>query len=155
MGVNLFAGKFYYCVNTTTDERFEVDQINNFSQCEELIKNNQSARWKNVKVNFDNVGFGYLSLLQVVSDHSLYTFSCLYAVVKSNSSNRETKHLPDDFYLSHSSAATLVIDYSFHHKQRVYYDELRISRTSNGHIFLFMVPLVLQPLLTFEVSKIT
>ncbi|KAF2985681.1 hypothetical protein EK904_012216, partial [Melospiza melodia maxima] len=49
MGVNLFAGKFYYCVNTTTDERFEVDQINNFSQCEELIKNNQSARWKNVK----------------------------------------------------------------------------------------------------------
>uniref|UniRef100_A0A8C3V8Q1 Sodium channel protein n=1 Tax=Catharus ustulatus TaxID=91951 RepID=A0A8C3V8Q1_CATUS len=81
MGVNLFAGKFYYCVNTTTDERFEVDQINNFSQCEELIKNNQSARWKNVKVNFDNVGFGYLSLLQVVSDHSLYTFSCLYAVV--------------------------------------------------------------------------
>uniref|UniRef100_A0A8C0VU43 Sodium channel protein n=1 Tax=Cyanistes caeruleus TaxID=156563 RepID=A0A8C0VU43_CYACU len=81
MGVNLFAGKFYYCVNTTTDERFEVDQINNFSQCEELIKNNQSARWKNVKVNFDNVGFGYLSLLQVVSDHSLYTFSCIYAVV--------------------------------------------------------------------------
>uniref|UniRef100_A0A8C3VE69 Sodium channel protein n=1 Tax=Catharus ustulatus TaxID=91951 RepID=A0A8C3VE69_CATUS len=82
MGVNLFAGKFYYCVNTTTDERFEVDQINNFSQCEELIKNNQSARWKNVKVNFDNVGFGYLSLLQVVSDHSLYTFSCLYAVLQ-------------------------------------------------------------------------
>ncbi|XP_010280049.1 PREDICTED: sodium channel protein type 1 subunit alpha, partial [Phaethon lepturus] len=67
MGVNLFAGKFYYCVNTTTDERFEVDQINNFSQCEELIKNNQSARWKNVKVNFDNVGFGYLSLLQVAT----------------------------------------------------------------------------------------
>uniref|UniRef100_A0A8B9D9I8 Sodium channel protein n=1 Tax=Anser cygnoides TaxID=8845 RepID=A0A8B9D9I8_ANSCY len=80
MGVNLFAGKFYYCVNTTTDERFEVDQINNFSQCEELIKNNQSARWKNVKVNFDNVGFGYLSLLQVVSDHSLYTSYYLYVL---------------------------------------------------------------------------
>uniref|UniRef100_A0A8C3CWU0 Sodium channel protein n=1 Tax=Cairina moschata TaxID=8855 RepID=A0A8C3CWU0_CAIMO len=81
MGVNLFAGKFYYCVNTTTDERFEVDQINNFSQCEELIKNNQSARWKNVKVNFDNVGFGYLSLLQVVSYHSLYTSYYLYVIV--------------------------------------------------------------------------
>uniref|UniRef100_A0A803YGP1 Sodium channel protein n=1 Tax=Meleagris gallopavo TaxID=9103 RepID=A0A803YGP1_MELGA len=82
MGVNLFAGKFYYCVNTTTDERFEVDQINNFSQCEELIKNNQSARWKNVKVNFDNVGFGYLSLLQVVSDHSLlYHSYCFYVTV--------------------------------------------------------------------------
>jgi len=93
MGVNLFAGKFYYCVNTTTDERFEVDQINNFSQCEELIKNNQSARWKNVKVNFDNVGFGYLSLLQVVSDHSLYTSYCLYVIVKSNSSNKDRKHI--------------------------------------------------------------
>ncbi|EMP38708.1 Sodium channel protein type 1 subunit alpha [Chelonia mydas] len=67
MGVNLFAGKFYYCVNTTTDKRFEVDRINNFSQCEELIKNNETARWKNVKVNFDNVGFGYLSLLQVAT----------------------------------------------------------------------------------------
>ncbi|XP_026503327.1 sodium channel protein type 1 subunit alpha isoform X15 [Terrapene carolina triunguis] len=67
MGVNLFAGKFYYCVNTTSDERFEVDRINNFSQCEELIKNNETARWKNVKVNFDNVGFGYLSLLQVAT----------------------------------------------------------------------------------------
>lgn len=93
MGVNLFAGKFYYCVNTTTDERFEVDQINNFSQCEELIKNNQSARWKNVKVNFDNVGFGYLSLLQVVSYHSLYTSYYLYVIVKSNSRNKSRKHI--------------------------------------------------------------
>uniref|UniRef100_A0A8D2QHJ9 Sodium channel protein n=1 Tax=Zonotrichia albicollis TaxID=44394 RepID=A0A8D2QHJ9_ZONAL len=71
MGVNLFAGKFYYCVNTTTDERFDISQINNFSQCEELIQNNETARWKNVKVNFDNVGLGYLSLLQVVSHQSL------------------------------------------------------------------------------------
>ncbi|KAJ7398265.1 hypothetical protein BTVI_126865 [Pitangus sulphuratus] len=67
MGVNLFAGKFYYCVNTTTDERFDISQINNYSQCEELIQNNETARWKNVKVNFDNVGLGYLSLLQVAT----------------------------------------------------------------------------------------
>lgn len=75
MGVNLFAGKFYYCVNTTTDERFDISQINNFSQCEELIQNNETARWKNVKVNFDNVGLGYLSLLQVVSHQSLLSIS--------------------------------------------------------------------------------
>uniref|UniRef100_A0A7M4FJT5 Sodium channel protein n=1 Tax=Crocodylus porosus TaxID=8502 RepID=A0A7M4FJT5_CROPO len=67
MGVNLFAGKFYYCVNTTNDERFDVSQINNYSQCEDLIANNKTARWKNVKVNFDNVGLGYLSLLQVAT----------------------------------------------------------------------------------------
>ncbi|NXF08361.1 SCN2A protein, partial [Smithornis capensis] len=67
MGVNLFAGKFYHCVNTTTGEMFDVSDVNNYTQCEELIKSNQSARWKNVKVNFDNVGAGYLALLQVAT----------------------------------------------------------------------------------------
>lgn len=94
MGVNLFAGKFYHCVNTTTGEMFDVSDVNNYTQCEELIKNNQSARWKNVKVNFDNVGFGYLSLLQVVSDHSLlYRSYCFYVIVKSNSSNKSRIHI--------------------------------------------------------------
>ncbi|XP_061464566.1 sodium channel protein type 1 subunit alpha-like [Rhineura floridana] len=67
MGVNLFAGKFYHCINTTTGDMFTVDQVNNKSQCEQLISANETARWKNVKVNFDNVGFGYLSLLQVAT----------------------------------------------------------------------------------------
>lgn len=64
MGVNLFAGKFYHCVNMTTGNMFEVNEVNNFSDCQALGK---QARWKNVKVNFDNVGAGYLALLQVVS----------------------------------------------------------------------------------------
>uniref|UniRef100_A0A8C2UHR7 Sodium channel protein n=1 Tax=Coturnix japonica TaxID=93934 RepID=A0A8C2UHR7_COTJA len=93
MGVNLFAGKFYYCVNTTTDERFEVDQINNYSQCEELIKNNQSARWKNVKVNFDNVGFGYLSLLQVATFKGW--MDIMYAAIDS----RDQPKYEDNLYM--------------------------------------------------------
>lgn len=64
MGVNLFAGKFYHCVNMTTGNMFNVSEVNNFSDCQALGK---QARWKNVKVNFDNVGAGYLALLQVVS----------------------------------------------------------------------------------------
>ena len=75
MGVNLFAGKFYHCVNTTTGEMFDVSDVNNYTQCEELIKNNQTARWKNVKVNFDNVGAGYLALLQVVSKFIYFLFA--------------------------------------------------------------------------------
>ncbi|XP_061763638.1 sodium channel protein type 4 subunit alpha A isoform X1 [Nerophis ophidion] len=63
MGVNLFAGKFYRCVNTTSGERFPVAEVNNASECAAL----QEARWVNVKVNFDNVGKGYLSLLQVAT----------------------------------------------------------------------------------------
>ncbi|XP_053071171.1 sodium channel protein type 3 subunit alpha isoform X4 [Acinonyx jubatus] len=64
MGVNLFAGKFYHCVNTTTGNMFEVSEVNNLSDCQALGK---QARWKNVKVNFDNVGAGYLALLQVAT----------------------------------------------------------------------------------------
>ncbi|KAM5324255.1 sodium channel protein type 3 subunit alpha isoform 4-T4 [Glossophaga mutica] len=64
MGVNLFAGKFYHCVNTTTGNMFEISKVNNFSDCQALGKH---ARWKNVKVNFDNVGAGYLALLQVAT----------------------------------------------------------------------------------------
>ena len=69
MGVNLFAGKYYYCVNTTTDEILPVSVVNNKTECLALV--NDSARWKNVKINFDNVGAGYLALLQVVR-------GCLY-----------------------------------------------------------------------------
>ncbi|XP_078147187.1 sodium channel protein type 2 subunit alpha isoform X7 [Centroberyx gerrardi] len=65
MGVNLFAGKYYYCVNTTTDEILPIDVVNNRSDCLALV--NDSARWKNVKINFDNVGAGYLALLQVAT----------------------------------------------------------------------------------------
>ncbi|GAB1286379.1 Sodium channel protein type 3 subunit alpha [Apodemus speciosus] len=64
MGVNLFAGKFYHCVNMTTGDMFDVSKVNNFSDCQALGK---QARWKNVKVNFDNVGAGYLALLQVAT----------------------------------------------------------------------------------------
>uniref|UniRef100_A0A3P8VCP4 Sodium channel protein n=1 Tax=Cynoglossus semilaevis TaxID=244447 RepID=A0A3P8VCP4_CYNSE len=63
MGVNLFAGKFYYCVNTTSGEYFHMDVVNNRSEC--MVT--EDARWVNVKVNYDNVGKGYLSLLQVAT----------------------------------------------------------------------------------------
>ncbi|XP_062381964.1 sodium channel protein type 4 subunit alpha A [Sardina pilchardus] len=66
MGVNLFAGKFYKCINTTTDEMFPIDVVNNHSDCIALMHTNE-ARWVNVKVNYDNVGLGYLSLLQVAT----------------------------------------------------------------------------------------
>uniref|UniRef100_A0A8C9N7I5 Sodium channel protein n=1 Tax=Serinus canaria TaxID=9135 RepID=A0A8C9N7I5_SERCA len=66
MGVNLFAGKYYRCVNTTTGELFDIDVVNNKSDCMALLHTNE-VRWVNVKVNFDNVGLGYLSLLQVAT----------------------------------------------------------------------------------------
>ncbi|XP_051938737.1 sodium channel, voltage-gated, type I-like, alpha isoform X2 [Hippocampus zosterae] len=65
MGVNLFAGKYYRCVNRTTDEPFLPTKVKNMTQCLALGKD--VARWKNIKINFDNVGLGYLALLQVAT----------------------------------------------------------------------------------------
>ncbi|XP_065141735.1 sodium channel, voltage gated, type VIII, alpha subunit a isoform X1 [Paramisgurnus dabryanus] len=68
MGVNMFAGKYYYCFNETDESYFLPDVVNNKSQCEDLIHQNfTEVRWKNVKINFDNVGAGYLALLQVAT----------------------------------------------------------------------------------------
>nr|WAX25741.1 sodium channel protein type 4 subunit alpha A [Takifugu obscurus] len=67
MGVNLFAGKFYRCINTTTAELFPISVVNNKSDCVALQEATQEARWVNVKVNYDNVAKGYLSLLQIAT----------------------------------------------------------------------------------------
>ncbi|XP_035424822.1 sodium channel protein type 2 subunit alpha-like isoform X16 [Cygnus atratus] len=96
MGVNLFAGKFYHCVNTTTGEMFDVSDVNNYTQCEELIKSNQSARWKNVKVNFDNVGAGYLALLQVATFKGW--MDIMYAAVDSRDVEDQPKY-EDNLYM--------------------------------------------------------
>ncbi|XP_026768011.3 sodium channel, voltage-gated, type I-like, alpha isoform X1 [Pangasianodon hypophthalmus] len=64
MGVNLFAGKFYECVNATSGIRLNESLVSNKNECLQL---GQSARWKNLKINFDNVGAGYLALLQVAT----------------------------------------------------------------------------------------
>uniref|UniRef100_A0A3Q4MCQ2 Sodium channel protein n=1 Tax=Neolamprologus brichardi TaxID=32507 RepID=A0A3Q4MCQ2_NEOBR len=67
MGVNLFAGKFYRCINTTSEELFPITEVNNRSDCMAIKEATQEARWVNMKVNYDNVGQGYLSLLQVAT----------------------------------------------------------------------------------------
>ncbi|XP_051809469.1 sodium channel protein type 4 subunit alpha-like [Acanthochromis polyacanthus] len=64
MGVNLFAGKFGKCVNRTGFIH-SVSLVNNKSEC--LSMNDTQFYWTKVKVNFDNVGLGYLSLLQVAT----------------------------------------------------------------------------------------
>nr|XP_015209750.1 PREDICTED: sodium channel protein type 4 subunit alpha-like isoform X1 [Lepisosteus oculatus] len=65
MGVNLFAGKFGKCVSKA-GYQYNASHINNRSEC--LAMNNMTLYyWTKVKVNFDNVGAGYLALLQVAT----------------------------------------------------------------------------------------
>lgn len=42
------------------------------------MQEDPNVRWKNMKVNFDNVGMGYLSLLQVVSIYINLQMSALH-----------------------------------------------------------------------------
>nr|BCR34228.1 sodium channel protein type 1 subunit alpha [Ciona intestinalis] len=77
MGVNLFAGKFYKCLNTTDNVKlpsanFTYNNVTypiiNKTVCEHLTEYvSPDIRWKNGKVNFDNAFAGYLALLQVAT----------------------------------------------------------------------------------------
>ncbi|XP_035752079.1 sodium channel protein type 2 subunit alpha isoform X6 [Egretta garzetta] len=96
MGVNLFAGKFYRCVNTTTDERFPPEVVSNVTECENLKMTSVDVRWKNVKVNFDNVGAGYLSLLQVATFKGWTDI--MYAAVDSREVRKQPKY-EDNLYM--------------------------------------------------------
>ncbi|XP_057602799.1 sodium channel protein type 7 subunit alpha [Hippopotamus amphibius kiboko] len=66
VGVHLFAGTFYECIDPTSGERFPISEVMNRSQCETLVFN-ESMPWENAKLNFDNVGISFLSLLQVAT----------------------------------------------------------------------------------------
>uniref|UniRef100_A0A2K6EX99 Sodium channel protein n=1 Tax=Propithecus coquereli TaxID=379532 RepID=A0A2K6EX99_PROCO len=67
MGVNLFAGKFGRCINQTEgDLPLNYTIVNNKSECESFNITGE-LYWTKAKVNFDNVGAGYLALLQVAT----------------------------------------------------------------------------------------
>ncbi|XP_068119166.1 sodium channel protein type 4 subunit alpha [Hyperolius riggenbachi] len=89
MGVNLFAGKYYRCINTTTSELFDLSIVNNRSDCFAL-NHTEEVRWVNVKVNFDNVGLGYLSLLQVATFKGW--MDIMYAAVDSRNIEEQPKY---------------------------------------------------------------
>ena len=66
MGVQLFAGKFYKCVYTSNYTAVPPDLVRNKTECLSLAATHNYT-WFNSRVNFDNVGNGYLSLLQVAT----------------------------------------------------------------------------------------
>lgn len=61
MGVQLFAGRFYKCVDHV-GVKLSYDEVANMNEC--LQKN---FTWTNSRINFDNVVNAYLALLQVAT----------------------------------------------------------------------------------------
>uniref|UniRef100_G3VEU9 Sodium channel protein n=1 Tax=Sarcophilus harrisii TaxID=9305 RepID=G3VEU9_SARHA len=99
IGVNLFAGKFSECVNTTDFSRFPETIVQNKSECEMLMytskdiileKINEDVQWKNAKMNFDNVGNGYFSLFQVATFKGW--LEILYSAVDSSDVEGQPKY---------------------------------------------------------------
>ncbi|KAK5872304.1 hypothetical protein PBY51_013019 [Eleginops maclovinus] len=109
MGVNLFAGKYYYCYNETAGENFLPEVVNNKTECFALINSNVSGvRWKNVKINFDNVGAGYLALLQVATFKGW--MDIMYAAIDS----RKVEDQPvyeDNLYMPQNKIQGMVFDF--------------------------------------------
>ncbi|NXN03413.1 SCN5A protein, partial [Sylvia borin] len=88
MGVNLFAGKFGKCVNMTDENSGINGNIDNKTDC---VTYNSTGKifWVNVKVNFDNVGSGYLALLQVATFKGW--MDIMYAAVDSRGKDDQPK----------------------------------------------------------------
>ncbi|XP_012582566.1 PREDICTED: sodium channel protein type 7 subunit alpha [Condylura cristata] len=80
MGVYLFAGTFYSCIDTKSREKLPATQVINMSACENLVAND-SMSWENKIMNFDNVGNSFLSLLQVATFNGW--MDIMYAAVDS------------------------------------------------------------------------
>nr|XP_048279403.1 sodium channel protein type 10 subunit alpha isoform X5 [Myodes glareolus] len=88
MGVNLFAGKFSRCIDTSNNPFSVVNStvVTNRSDC---CNQNYTGHyfWVNVKVNFDNVAMGYLALLQVATFKGW--MDIMYAAVDSGEINSQ------------------------------------------------------------------
>ncbi|XP_043432883.1 sodium channel protein type 7 subunit alpha isoform X1 [Prionailurus bengalensis] len=96
IGVYLFAGTFYECIDPTSGERFPISEVMNKSQCESLVFN-ESMQWENAKLNFDNVGNGFLSLLQVATFNGWITI--MNSAVDSTGVNKQP-NFEDNIYMS-------------------------------------------------------
>ena len=88
LGVQLFAGKFYKCVDPM-GERESVYVVPNKTEC---LKRS-GYRWINSNVNFDNVINGFLALFQVVSIQAL--LSCFEGKFHVDS---QTPNFPHDYF---------------------------------------------------------
>ncbi|XP_053877202.1 sodium channel protein type 5 subunit alpha-like [Malaclemys terrapin pileata] len=88
MGVHLFAGKFGKCVNLTEGKSELNTSIKNKQNCT-AYNETQKMYWTNGKVNFDNVGSGYLALLQVATFKGWTDI--MYAAVDSRGVEKQPK----------------------------------------------------------------
>ncbi|XP_015766470.1 PREDICTED: sodium channel protein type 5 subunit alpha-like [Acropora digitifera] len=87
LGVQLFAGKFYKCIEVESGDRVSAAIVPNKTEC---LKNPDEYRWINSNVNFDNVINGFLALFQVA------TFEGWMELMEDAVDCKEVDEQPDD-----------------------------------------------------------
>jgi hypothetical protein len=75
LGVQLFGGKFYKCIDDETGERYSPQVIDTKADCL-----NRNLTWTNSPIHFDHVGHAYLALFQVVSLFFCFFYLFVFSV---------------------------------------------------------------------------
>ncbi|XP_077411917.1 sodium channel protein type 4 subunit alpha B-like isoform X2 [Vanacampus margaritifer] len=138
MGVQMFAGKFYHCLNDTSGELFHPASVNNKSECFILPEENfTEVRWKNLEINFDNVLNGFLSLLQVATLKGW--LSLLYAAMDSRKLEMQPEY-EANVYQSLYFILFIIIGafFAFNFLVGVIIEHLRQQKAKLGETGLFM-----------------
>ncbi|XP_054864565.1 sodium channel protein type 4 subunit alpha B-like isoform X2 [Amphiprion ocellaris] len=137
LGVNLFAGKFYYCFNETSEEYFLPAVVNNKTECYSLIESNMTEiRWKNTKFNFDSVASSYVALLLLAMSHSWYDI--IYASMDSRKVEDQPVYETNLYmYLYFMCFITIGCYFTFSFFIRSFISALQQQRHKTGnHVFM-------------------
>lgn len=134
LGVNQFAGKFYYCFNETAEEFFLADVINNKSDCL-IFENFTDVYWKNMLLNFDNVPNGYLSLLTMGAAADFY--DVMYAVVDARWVESQPVYEHNVYrWLYFVSFIIMSSFFTFNVFIRLFINNLQGQKSAGRHIFM-------------------
>ncbi|XP_056649953.1 sodium channel protein type 9 subunit alpha-like [Monodelphis domestica] len=137
MGVNLFAGKFFKCINITTGERLPWTLIIDVIDCKMLSNSSGDVQWKNPKANFDNIGNGYFSLLQLATFQGW--LDIIYAAVDTVDVERQPKNESNVYiYLYFVIFVILGLCFPFVFFVRVVINHLKQQKRKVGGLGIFM-----------------
>nr|XP_046249004.1 sodium channel protein type 4 subunit alpha B-like [Scatophagus argus] len=134
LGVNLFAGKFFYCFNETSEEYFTNDLVNNKSDCFSLIMQNfTEVRWKSVKIHYDNVANGYLSLVHLWASEWM---DIVYASVDSREVESQPVYEYNVYMYMYLVLFMISCFFTMIFFIRILIDELQKDKFGGRHLFM-------------------
>ncbi|KAM6941292.1 sodium channel protein type 4 subunit alpha B-like isoform 2-T2 [Lycodopsis pacificus] len=135
LGVNLFAGKFYYCYNETAEEIFLPEVVNNKSECFYLMMENfTEVRWKNTQLNYDDVLNGYLSLLHLAL--SVDCVDVMYAAVDASWLESQPVYESNTYMYLYFIGFIISSFFTFNYFIRVIIDNLQRQKSAGKQIFM-------------------